>query len=392
MNMVSSSIGSFLRKLNTRAAAVVHAASSASSASSQSSPRLAPIVGITDVVTKDTAIPVRIFYPSTAAKQGNVSWFVRGYAYFIDGYLHTLQASLRESTAMLTLMVWLSYLISWIFPMGNAFLPNCAYDAPPMPPPVPRGKYPLIMFSHGLTGSGEEHALMFARWAQMGYVVASVHHCDGSSAKAPQQGGDSPLLYDHPDLSKYDKEFRPRQIQKRESELFDGREYILNDPSFPKDIRNIIDDKVVIVGGFSYGAATAALSITKRKGAYTAALLLDGWFYIDLGEGMVFPTEVHTQGLDIPTIFIGSEHFANWKTCANATAELVKKNSHSVGSVYHLIQGTRHQNFTDLGFWLPVYLLKKLNMIGSCDYDGKYDEVLDLTLSFFKLHSSGSTK
>lgn len=196
--------------------------------------------------------------------------------------------------------------------------------------------------------------------------------------------GDAHLLYEHPDLLNYDPDFRPRQIEIREEELFEGLQYILQQSS---PIRDIIDEKVVIVGGFSYGAATACLSVAKRKGVFVACYLLDGWFYIDLGGGTTFPAEAHEKGLDVPALFIGSEHFANWKSCASATAELSKKNSHPCGSSCHVIPGSRHQNFTDVGFWLSTWVLRKVNMIGPCDYLHQYQNVLKISTAFFNLHT-----
>lgn len=59
------------------------------------------------------------------------------------------------------------------------------------------------------------------------YVVCAIHHCDGSSSKAPTHSGPA-ILYEHPvSYSDYDPEFRPNQIQKREKELFEMKQFIL---------------------------------------------------------------------------------------------------------------------------------------------------------------------
>ncbi len=46
--------------------------------------------------------------------------------------------------------------------------PRPVDGAAPMP-----GRYPLIMFSHGLTSSPEDFAALLSRWAQAGFVVAA---------------------------------------------------------------------------------------------------------------------------------------------------------------------------------------------------------------------------
>ena len=57
---------------------------------------------------------------------------------------------------------------------------------------------------------------MAASLAAQGYVVALVHHLDGSSSKTPRADGPA-LYYDHPDWSNYKAEFRTVQIEQREA-------------------------------------------------------------------------------------------------------------------------------------------------------------------------------
>jgi pimeloyl-ACP methyl ester carboxylesterase len=80
----------------------------------------------------------------------------------------------------------------------------------------------------------------------------------------------------------------------------------------------------MIVGGFSYGAATAALSATKNPDDYIAAVLLDGWFNVDLAsiegcpsdEQVAFPPLSHEKGVPVPALFVGSSEFAGVCCCA----------------------------------------------------------------------------
>ena len=68
----------------------------------------------------------------------------------------------------------------------------------------------------GLTGCVEEHRLLACRLASAGFVVALVHHTDGSSSRCPLRGtgagGGEVIYYDHPDWSNYDPDLRPRQV------------------------------------------------------------------------------------------------------------------------------------------------------------------------------------
>ena len=238
---------------------------------------------------------------------------------------------------------------------------------------------------------------MFAHWAQRGYVVAVVHHCDGSSNQVPRRAGNH-LLYEHPDMLNYDINYRPNQIERREQELFEMLQFIQSptdsdtssDYPIPAAVRDSIDLSQVFVAGFSYGAATAALSVSKHPTTYRACILLDGWFHIDVpsrGASFAFPAAAHQPGaLRVPALFIGSEQFAMLPLLAGATTKL--HSSCPAGSALHVLDRSKHQNFTDVGFWIPIGVLKAIGMLGGCDYDDAYRRVLELTNAFLKQHKN----
>lgn len=346
--------------------------SSASEVVDPSSP-----VGVRDFFTEENELPVRVFYPSMStdfSRKANAGWFVRGLAYFIDGYLHFLFPNLRKYAVFRWLASFTAYVVSFFLPLARADLPMCKLDVPPKESDE---KYPLIVFSHGLTGSGEEQALLFTYWAQQGFVVAYVHHCDGSSCMVPRPKLNSHLLYEHPDMLNYDKTFRPRKVRQRQEELHEMKNFILKGKGFDSDLRNVIDDSKVFASGFSFGAATASLEVVTHPSEYTACILLDGWFHIDVGEGFDFPKEVHDAGISIPTLFVGSAQFADMPGISKATANL----SHDK-SAAHILTKSKHQNFVDVGFWLPAWLLRKVGAVGECDFYATYTELLMITRNF----------
>lgn len=133
-------------------------------------------VGVMDCHTDDNTLPFRIFYPvcdkSDSSGKRGVGWFVRSLAYFLDGYIHFLFPKMRQSGLYIWLVSVLSVVVSLFMPMANIDLPMCKYDAA-----LPSDqKFPLLVFSHGLTGTGEESALTFAYWAQQGFIVGE---CEG---------------------------------------------------------------------------------------------------------------------------------------------------------------------------------------------------------------------
>merc|ERR1712137_385 len=101
-----------------------------------------------------------------------------------------------------------------VLPLNYATIPGCYANAEPED-----GKSrPLIVFSHGLTGTGEENATLLASWAREGCVVVSCQHMDGSSARVPLANGDS-LWFKKSNMKAYDPNFRPKQVHLRVQEV-----------------------------------------------------------------------------------------------------------------------------------------------------------------------------
>ena len=84
-------------------------------------------------------------------------------------------------------------------------------------------------------------------------------------------------------------------VRQRQQELHEVKEHVLNSASSP--CRHLLDPALgVVAAGFSYGAATASLEVVTHPQDYTACILLDGWFHIEVGEGIDFPKETHDTG------------------------------------------------------------------------------------------------
>ncbi len=137
-------------------------------------------------------------------------------------------------------------------------------------------------------------------------------------------------------MKNYDTNFRLEQVKRREEELYAMKTFILSNQSFPASIRSVIDPTQVFVGGFSYGAATSSLSVVRHPEDYKGAILIDGWFSInlaDMKEAKVmpnnqllfdFPPAAHEMKLPLPAIFIGSEKFSKIPHLNDATVRLAQ--------------------------------------------------------------------
>lgn len=241
-------------------------------------------------------------------------------------------------------------------------------------------KWPVVIFSHGLTGTGQENAVLLSAWARRGFVVVSVHHTDGSSCRVRLPDG-SDKFYEHgPSYSNYDPSFRKQQIQHRAKEMKDALSFLQSNKC-PQDIRDSVDPSKAVVAGFSYGAATAALATSTDDQPFCGAILLDGWFYIDVSESagieFEFPEPAFQSGLKVPAVFINSQKFSGMSKLYQATTKLAKT---SCNGEMHVLPGTGHQNFCDVIFWLPRFFLKPL--IGTAHPVDAYREIVHLSSEF----------
>ncbi len=409
----------------------------------------APLVGVLDLpssASNHERPPIRLFFPAdttVASKPRQVKvkkarYFINNrVSYVLQGFAHIALA--RHTTKLYRFFIRpLMWLISLFFPVRFLKIPDTALvttekdDSPVRYSPlnnnnnVTEKSQSLVMFSHGLTGTGEENALFCAALAKRGYVVACIHHRDGSSSRVPMPDGTC-KFYEHlPNGDDYSPNHRLEQVSYRAKEFLYATKWLLGeergglhyDHPILQQIRPKLDKEKVIASGFSYGSTTCSLAATVEPKRFQCAVFLDGWFHIDYSsKGYVynFPPEAfgedwpngandrnekshtieHKDGLTIPSIFINSAQFAGYKKMYAATTRLANNiNAHNnkhdrtiPESTLHVIPNTKHQNFCDVGFWLPKALLRRLGKflaLGDVDVLEASDNILDLSLKFLK--------
>jgi platelet-activating factor acetylhydrolase len=323
----------------------------------------------------------------------------------------------------------LVYLLSWLLPMSWLRIPGLYKDAPfaypaaaaaSMPSPnkkeeAPQKKLPVIIFSHGLTGTGQENAALCTMWAKQGFIVAAVHHTDGSACHVTLADGSEHYYVHGPPMTEYDATFRPKQVLHRANEMLQACQFFSSSGECPEEIRLAADyPKRVVAAGYSFGAATVARAIVllekeqqqfQFQFQFCAALFLDGWFHIDVkksaGIEFQFPQEAFDNdeqgngdgdGLlpeDMPTCFINSEQFQNYDKLFAATNKLAGKNNPNV----QVIAGTGHQNFCDVVFWMHNSVLRSLMMgaVGKTVDPGEaFQDIVQRSITFLKKAAAAS--
>jgi predicted dienelactone hydrolase len=116
------------------------------------------------------------------------------------------------------------------------------------------GPHPLIVFSHGAGGSGENYGALVTGWAQRGYVVISPTHADSIALKTPAER----------------RGLRPRDVVLNAVTDVKGWQERPRDVTFVLDsldelerrvpeLAGKVDRERIGVAGHSYGAMTATI-------------------------------------------------------------------------------------------------------------------------------------
>eukprot|EP00956_Cyclotella_meneghiniana_P035462 scaffold115205_cov57-Cyclotella_meneghiniana.AAC.1 len=436
----------------------------------------APLVGVLDLPSSPSnheRPPIRLFFPAAIDSINNSKRKVKPARYFVNNRVsYVLQGlahiALARHTTRLYRYIYrpLAWMISLVFPARFLKIPHTAlvndYQQPAISySPLTTAQLDndkaasagqsLVVFSHGLTGTGEENALFCTALAKRGYVVACIHHRDGSSSRVPMPDGTC-KFYDHlPSGEDYNPVHRLEQVSYRAREFLYATNWLLGETVEPlqqphgsnnndddynchpilQQIRPTLDKNKVIASGFSYGSTTCSLAATINPHRYQCAVFLDGWFHVDYsskGYEYNFPPEAFGQdwpdkanignekshlipskedGLAIPSVFINSLQFANYDKLYGATRTLADRinticiqrqrqpgreeggrRTSIPETKLHVIPNTKHQNFCDVGFWLPKALLRRgvgrQVMLGEADVVEAAKEILNLTVEFLK--------
>ncbi|CAE8687454.1 unnamed protein product [Polarella glacialis] len=110
------------------------------------------------------------------------------------GYAHVMFKWLRRWPLVCKAVRTVMQVVQVVFPVSWQRAPCVEGGAPAA------GPWPLVLFSHGLTGSGVEHTLLFIGLARQGFAVATLTHTDGSASSVDMGCGKELLIYQHADF------------------------------------------------------------------------------------------------------------------------------------------------------------------------------------------------
>lgn len=246
---------------------------------------------------------------------------------------------------------------------------------------------PLVVFSHGLLGSGAEDFLVATEWASHGYRVAVVLHCDGSATLQYDAQGRRVWFEPCPKSGPEKLQFRCTQVKKRSAEV-------------RSVVHHYCRDGDVILAGFSYGCSTVLLAaqemaILEPTVRVSCVVAMDGWFY----NGAQFPPDIFGVKEDdsaprrsFPTYFLVSERASEWPENFDQVKRLVNasREEDDCNDTLEIVTGAAHSNFSEQFFWNPlpfgVHSCPSLLVLADCDPSEMLYDITARTVQFLKNH------
>ncbi|KAJ8009402.1 hypothetical protein DPEC_G00088510 [Dallia pectoralis] len=272
------------------------------------------------------------------------------------------------------------------------------------------GKYPVIVFSHGLGAFRTLYSAICVELASQGFIVAAVEHRDESASatfffEKTDETGEKKTTMPKPDptapdnltekwmyyraLKPGEAEFplRNKQVKKRGDECIAALDRLIEMNS-GKKLENVLQTKFdwttlensmdlcrIAVMGHSFGGATVIEALCKEV-KFKCGIALDAWMF-------PLDDEIYVR-VKQPVFFINSEKF-QWAGNIMRMRKL-ETSSTSMQRKMITIMGTVHQSFPDFTFLTGCWIGKILKLKGELDPQVGIDLCNKASLAFLQRH------
>ena len=206
---------------------------------------------------------------------------------------------------------------------------------------------PVVIFSHGITGTRHLHQAMYEFLVSRGFIViAPDHSFDANLTIFP----DGHLADYRSNITGHTDSVNVRKMQMntRVADI----SFILNqlDKIQSGEIESQINAKIdlerVAVGGHSYGGSTATVA-SQRDDRIKACFVLDSWI-------SPIPQETIDDGVHVPFLFMGRPTWSGSDYPGNYP-RLDSLMAHSSNPKYRLIiRETKHLDYSDIPLFSPI--------------------------------------
>ncbi|OQR96029.1 hypothetical protein THRCLA_07400 [Thraustotheca clavata] len=278
----------------------------------------------------------RIFYPANATnkqKYGQMPYLHHGYHLAVG-----LGIFLKVPS-----FIFSHFKNAWLHALKEA----------PLLEPRKEG-WPVLVFSHGLSGTLEMYASINEQLASEGFVVFVLNHSDGSGSVNRLVDSNMNSTYDYyhvlpPEAAKdWDNvgyKIRNGQLHQRVHQvenIISAVEAVQNDPS--SQFYQKLNLNAIGLVGHSYGGATVITAGTRDTRIKTV-VAMDPWME-------PLDPSVKISGPEVPVLHILSQHWVDWTT----HMELLRKHVEAAKNKNAMLYGTkdtRHNNFSDVPLFSP---------------------------------------
>lgn len=209
-------------------------------------------------------------------------------------------------------------------------------------------RFPVILFSHGLSGMRFQNSAIIEELTSHGYIVLAADHSYGANITIFEDG--EPVEYRAGKRRALNANFI-NTIDLSQISILAGDLSFMIDMVLAHDTDQLLDglplDGTQIgVMGHSLGGA-AAITTMATDERVQAAMILDGWY-------APVPDAIITSGLTKPIFHLGQKE---WQEADNYARmdELLMNSDDAIYKV--LIPGTHHTDFTDMPLFTPFSLL-----------------------------------
>ncbi|PIO70834.1 Platelet-activating factor acetylhydrolase, plasma/intracellular isoform II [Teladorsagia circumcincta] len=224
-----------------------------------------------------------------------------------------------------------------------------------------KGSFPVVIFSHGLSGCRHFYSTYCASLASNGFVVAAIEHSDYSACWTYKLIPDSisgrlkeryfPIrIVDKDDKRMF--KIRNQQLNKRVSECVKAL-HVLEEIA----LGQLQSDNIAIGKEFDWSM-------------FKAAAVLDGWLY-PLESG-------HYERATQPTLFLNA---GKWQYLENI--ERMHKLRNIAEKPMFTFRDAEHQTFTDFAFLVNSYIGRRMKLHGETAPEVAMDAIVQMTVAFF---------
>lgn len=293
---------------------------------------------------KHTDLPERCHIWSTHETKHGFIDFIRAQIHHWPSWAHDSGYGLMEVGKFIEKFVSWGFnpifSIGWNFMCKNTKIP-VVHQAQPIAPPS--GKWPVVVFSHGMGCNRYAYSKICYDLCSEGYIVASVDHRDGSAchSKFFNHGQMEQIVHLQIEPTDCEETIRRKQILQRAQEAEGCIKLLqnLNNGIEPVNILNTeqghslcnfagrLDMAKIYMMGHSFGGCTALLTASRNE-LIKGVICMDPW---------MFPVSKLKFSVNQPVLLIHNETFAHEKNiekiqevCSDVNAKVLDGGVHLV--------------------------------------------------------------